>query len=137
MQSAHVSGIDARMNELYRSSEGCRSLLTSVLRHRGCGSAILDVSAVARDSRTDRAAGFAVVTETSPRKAHLAQLAVAPEYQGRGLGRRILSRVIDRLQEMSYDGLSLMVSRENHRALDLYRSMGFELSIAFPVFSRD
>ncbi len=137
MQSAHVSGIDARMNELYRSSEGCRSLLTSVLRHRGCGSAILDVSAVARDSRTDRAVGFAVVTETSPRKAHLAQLAVAPEYQGRGLGRRILSRVIDRLQEMSYDGLSLMVSRENHRALDLYRSMGFELSIAFPVFSRD
>ncbi|HJS74226.1 MAG TPA: hypothetical protein VJ921_08075, partial [Vicinamibacteria bacterium] len=64
MQSAHVSGIDARMNELYRSAEGCRSLLTSVLRHRGCGSAILDVSSVARDPHTDRAAGFAVVTET-------------------------------------------------------------------------
>ncbi len=137
MHSAHVSGVDARMNELYRSSEGCRSLLTSVLRHRGCGSAILDVSSVARDPHTDRAAGFAVVTETSPRQAHLAQLAVAPDYQGRGLGRRILGRVIERLQGMGYDGLSLMVSRENHRALDLYRSIGFDLSIAFPVFSRD
>ncbi|HEY7820406.1 MAG TPA: GNAT family N-acetyltransferase [Vicinamibacteria bacterium] len=136
MQSAHLSGIDSRMNELYRTSDGCRALLTSVLRHRGCGSAILDVSSVARDPRTDRAAGFAVVTETSPGQAHLAQLAVAPEYQGRGLGRQILVRVIERLKEMRYDGLSLMVSRENHRALDLYRSMGFELSIAFPVFSR-
>ena len=137
MHSAHAAGIDARMNELYRSSEGCRSLLTSVLRHRGCGAAILDASSVARDPRSDRAAGFAVVTETSVRKAHLAQLAVAPDCQGRGLGRRILSRVIERLSDMGYEGLSLMVSRENHRALDLYRSMGFELVIAFPVFSRD
>ena len=137
MQSAHVSGIDARMNDLYRTSEGCRSLLTSVLRHRGCGAAILEASPVARDPQTDRAAAFAVVTETSNRKAHLAQLAVAPDYQGRGLGRRILSRVIERLSDMGYDGLSLMVSRDNHRALDLYRSMGFELVIAFPVFSRD
>ncbi len=137
MQSAHVSGIDARMNELYRSSEGCRSLLTSVLRHRGCGSAILEASSVARDPRTDRAVGFAIVTETSTRKAHLAQLAVASDYQGLGLGRRILSRVVQRLSDMGYDGLSLMVSRDNHRALDLYRSMGFELVIAFPVFSRD
>jgi ribosomal protein S18 acetylase RimI-like enzyme len=137
MQSAHVSGIDARMNELYRSSDGCRSLLTSVLRHRGCGAAIFEASPVARDPSTDRAAGFAVVTETSNRKAHLAQLAVAPDYQGRGLGRRILSSVIERLSDMGYDGLSLMVSRDNHRALDLYRTMGFELVIAFPVFSRD
>jgi ribosomal protein S18 acetylase RimI-like enzyme len=136
MQSAHVSGIDSRMNDLYRSAEGCRSLLTSVLRHRGCGSAILDVSSVARDPSTDRAAAFAVVTETSPRQAHLAQLAVAPEYQGRGLGRRVLERVIERLEHTGYEGLSLMVSRENHRALDLYRSMGFELTLAFPVFSR-
>ncbi len=137
MQSAHLSGIDARMNELYRSSEGCRSLLTSVLRHRGCGAAILEASKVARDPQTDRAVGFAVVTETSSRKAHLAQLAVAPDYQGLGLGRRILSRVIERLSDMGYDGLSLMVSRDNHRALDLYRSMGFERVISFPVFSRD
>ncbi len=136
MQSAHLSGVDARMNELYRSREGCRSLLTSVVRHRGCGAAILDASSVARDPRTDRAVGFAVVTETSVRKAHLAQLAVSPEYQGRGLGRRILLRVIERLSCMGYDGLSLMVSRENARALHLYRSMGFERIIAFPVFSR-
>jgi len=94
------------MNELYRTSDGCRSLLTSVLRHRGCGASILEASPVARDPQTDRAAGFAVVTETSSRKAHLAQLAVAPDYQGRGLGRRILFRVIERLSDMGYDGLS-------------------------------
>jgi ribosomal protein S18 acetylase RimI-like enzyme len=77
------------------------------------------------------------VTETSVRKAHLAQLAVAPDFQGRGLGRLLLTRTLERLTEMGYDGLSLMVSRDNRRALDLYRSMGFALVIAFPVFGRD
>jgi ribosomal protein S18 acetylase RimI-like enzyme len=137
MQSAHASGVDACMNELYRSSDGCRSLLVSVLRHRGCGSAVLEASSVARDPRNDRAVGFAVVTETSRQKAHLAQLAVAPDYQGRGLGRGILFRVIERLRDMGYNSLSLMVSRDNYRAVQLYRTMGFELALAFPVFSRD
>jgi ribosomal protein S18 acetylase RimI-like enzyme len=137
MLSAHATGVDARMNELYRSSEGCRALLTSVLRHRGCGAAIADASVVARDPRTDRAAGFAVVTETSHRKAHLAQLAVAPPYQSAGLGRQILARVISVLSGMGYDSLSLMVSRDNERARELYRSLGFELVLSFPVFCRD
>jgi ribosomal protein S18 acetylase RimI-like enzyme len=137
MQSAHATGVDARMNELYRSSEGCRALLTSVLRHRGCGAAIAEASIMARDAASDRAAGFAVVTETSHRKAHLAQLAVAPSYQGAGLGRRILSRVTALLSGMAYESLSLMVSRDNERARELYRSLGFELVLSFPVFCRD
>jgi ribosomal protein S18 acetylase RimI-like enzyme len=107
------------------------------LRHRGCGSAIPDASVIARDPGSDRAAGFAVVTETSHRKAHLAQLAVAPPYQSAGLGRQILARVISVLSGMGYDSLSLMVSRDNERARELYRSLGFELVLSFPVFCRD
>jgi ribosomal protein S18 acetylase RimI-like enzyme len=30
-----------------------------------------------------------------------------------------------------------MVSRDNERAVHLYRSVGFELVLSFPVFSRD
>ncbi|MGH9321554.1 MAG: GNAT family N-acetyltransferase [Vicinamibacteria bacterium] len=137
MQSAHVGGVDSRMNELYRSVDGCRALLNNVLRHRGCGAAIAEASIVVRDEPTHRAVGFALVTETAPRQAHLAQLAVAPEFQRRGVGRQLLARTIERLSDLGFGSLSLMVSGGNHRALAVYRAMGFELVIPFPVFSRD
>jgi [ribosomal protein S18]-alanine N-acetyltransferase len=137
MQSAHQDGVDAEMNELYRTSEGCRLLLTNVLRHRGCGTSMAEASLVARQARTDRAVGFAVVTETSKRQAHLAQLAVAPSFQGKGVGRYLLAQVVDRLLQSKFDSLSLMVSRGNENALRLYRSFGFHPIVRFPVFSRE
>lgn len=137
MQSAHHGGIDADMNEMYRTSEGCRALLTNVLRHRGCGTALSEASALARHGGSRRAVGFAVVTETSASHAHLAQLAVLPSFQGRGVGRRLLAYVTDRLLERGFETLSLMVSRENARAVDLYCGVGFEPVLRFPVFRRE
>jgi ribosomal protein S18 acetylase RimI-like enzyme len=136
MQRAHEGGIDAEMNEMYRTNEGCRALLTNVLRHRGCGAALTEASALARQSPGRRAVGFAVVTETSATHAHLAQVAVLPAFQGRGVGHRLLAHAVDRLLDLDLETLSLMVSRENRRAIDLYSSMGFELVLRFPVFSR-
>jgi ribosomal protein S18 acetylase RimI-like enzyme len=137
MQSAHAGGADARMNEMYRTAEGCRALLTNVLRHRGCGSAIPAASVVARHGGTQRTMGFAIVTETSSKQAHLAQLAVAPSFQSQGIGRRLLDHCIDRLLDLGFDTLSLMVSRDNERAVRLYRSVGFEPVLRFPIFRRD
>lgn len=137
MQKAHVNGVDATMNELYQTSEGCRALLTNVLRHGGCGSAVPDASVIARDRSSGRAAGFAVVTETSPRHAHLAQLAVSPRFQRQGVSRRLLTHVHQRLLHLGFHTLSLMVSGGNDRALRLYRSLGFEPVVRFPVFSRE
>jgi ribosomal protein S18 acetylase RimI-like enzyme len=137
MQRAHSGGVDAEMNELYRTSEGCRALLTNVLRHGGCGSAVLEASVIARERPSGRAVGFAVVTETSPRHAHLAQLAVSPRFQRQGVSRRLLSHVYERLSHLGFDTLSLMVSAGNDRALRLYRSVGFEPVVRFPVFSRE
>jgi ribosomal protein S18 acetylase RimI-like enzyme len=137
MQSAHEGGADARMNEMYRTSEGCRALLTNVLRHRGCGSTIPLASVLARHGATGRAMGFAIVTETSSKQAHLAQLAVAPSFQNQGVGRRLLEHSIDRLLDLGFDTLSLMVSRDNTRAVRLYRAMGFEPVLGFPVFRRE
>jgi ribosomal protein S18 acetylase RimI-like enzyme len=137
MQRAHEGGVDAEMNELYRTSEGCRALLTNVLRHRGCGSAVPEASVLAREGASGRAAGFAVVTETAARHAHLAQLAVAPRFQRQGIARQLLARVRERLTHLGFDTLSLMVSGANERALRLYRSLGFDPVARFPVFSRD
>ncbi len=135
MERAHRGGADARMNELYRSSSGCRLLLNNILRQRGCGKALAEVSTVAREPATDAAAGFAIVTEVAKGHGHLAQVAVDPVFQRQGVGRLLLTNTLDRLAEIGIRTLSLMVSRDNFRALHLYRTLGFEPTCRFPVFS--
>lgn len=137
MERAHRGGVDAVMNELYRTSSGCRILLNNIIRQRGCGRSLTEASSIVRERTTDLPAGFAIVTEIGRRHGHLAQVAVAPAFQGRGVGHHLLSHTFARLGELGLDTLSLMVSGGNERALRLYRSMGFETTYRFPVFSRE
>ena len=135
MQAAHAGGIDARMNELYRTRQGCRALLNNILKQRGCGTSLLDASGVARDSKTDRLVGFTVVTEVAKRQGHLAQIAVLPELQGGGVGRALLAYSLEKLSAPGYETLTLMVSRGNERARKLYEALGFTPMFRFPIFS--
>ncbi len=132
MHAAYAGGADAEINELYRTSDGCRMVLEHILSLGGCGIPIGEASAIAR--HRGRGVGFVVVTEIAPRQGHLAQVAVLPEYQGRSIGRLLLDYCVSRLTELQFDTLSLIVSRSNHRALEIYRAMGFQAVLSFPVF---
>ena len=137
MERAHRGGIDADMNELYRTPEGCRTLLNNIVRQRGCGRSLLEASSLARERGTDRLVGFALVTEIGEGHGHVAQVAVAPELQRQGVGHLLLDHTLARLSELGLERLSLMVSRGNEKALRLYRGMGFRSVCQFPVFSRE
>jgi ribosomal protein S18 acetylase RimI-like enzyme len=137
MERAHRGGPDAVMNELYRTSAGCRALLNNIVRQSGCGRSLTEASCVARERTSDEPAGFAIVTEIGRRHGHLAQVAVAPAFQGQGIGHRLLAHTFSRLADLGIDTLSLMVSHGNEPALALYRAMGFESTYRFPVFSRE
>ena len=56
---------------------------------------------------------------------YVANLAVDPEYQNRGIGRRLLATAAQRAQERGYRRLSLHVAAANAPALHLYESAGF------------
>ena len=56
---------------------------------------------------------------------YVANLAVDPEYQNRGIGRRLLAAAAERAQERGYRRLSLHVAAANAPALHLYESAGF------------
>ena len=56
---------------------------------------------------------------------YVANLAVDPEYQNRGIGRRLLATAAHRAQERGYRRLSLHVAASNAPALHLYESAGF------------
>ena len=52
-------------------------------------------------------------------------LAVHPEYQGRGIGRTILENVIRYAAENQHYAVTLEVRKDNINALKLYRKLGF------------
>jgi ribosomal protein S18 acetylase RimI-like enzyme len=136
MQEAHEGSIDAEMNELYRTRDGCRSLLDNILHRRGCGDPISPASFLARD-RVNGVSGLVLATQISPRHAHLAQVAVSPAMQGQGLGRLFLHRALALLASNGFRTVSLMVSGANRKAYSLYESLGFQEVLSFPVFSWD
>ncbi len=62
---------------------------------------------------------------TAPREYFIEELAVDPELQGNGLGRKTLRALIDRALEQGTDELEICTSAENVRAIGLYESEGF------------
>ena len=58
-------------------------------------------------------------------EAHITTIAVAPEYQGRGLGELLLISLIDKAIELNALCLTLEVRVSNHVAQSLYRKYTF------------
>jgi len=132
MQAAYEGTVDVETNSLYRTTEGCSSVLENLLHQGGCGRLVTEASALAYDR--GQAIGFVVVTETAPRQGHLAQVAVLPAYQRQGIGRFLVQYSLRQLAMRRFETLSLIVSRANHRALRLYQALGMQAVLAFPVF---
>jgi GNAT superfamily N-acetyltransferase len=133
MQAAYDGGVDAELNQLYRTSDGCQEVLDSIMSQIGSGTVVAEASAMAR--HRGRGIGFILVTETAPRQAHLVQVAVVPGYQRQGVGRLLLHYSMSRLAVLHFDTLSLIVSRANHNALKMYQATGFASVLSFPVFT--
>lgn len=59
---------------------------------------------------------------------NLARLIVAPDYRGRGIGKELVSRLMqEAANSLALEEFSLFVYRDNTPALMLYQSLGFEI----------
>ena len=72
----------------------------------------------------DLVVGHAVMS-VAVGEAHLLNICVGPEWQGRGLGRRLLRRMFRLAGERRADTLFLEVRESNRTARRLYESEGF------------
>jgi acetate---CoA ligase (ADP-forming) len=72
--------------------------------------------------------GHAMYVAIGPRKAELA-LAVADQYQGRGLGTILLGQLGEAAAAAGIDLLEAIVKPENHRMIKLLRESGFPISV--------
>src|SRR5262249_38786131 len=72
--------------------------------------------------------GHAMYVGEAPRKAELA-LAIADDYQGRGLGTILLGQLAEAAAAAEIDVLEAIVKPENHRMLSMLRESGFPLTV--------
>lgn len=72
--------------------------------------------------------------ETSSPANGIYGLGVLPEYRGKGYGRGILSRSIEKLKESNSKDIMLQVVVSNENALNLYKSCGFEVTSQMGYF---
>jgi ribosomal protein S18 acetylase RimI-like enzyme len=132
MQAAYAGSVDAEINTLYRSVEGCQLVLDNILYQGGCGRLVAEASVLARHH--GQGIGCIMVTEIAPHQSHVVQVTVLPTYQRQGVGRMLLHYSMLRLAALQYGALSLIVSRANDRARKIYQALGMHTVLAFPVF---
>ncbi|MEQ2527854.1 GNAT family N-acetyltransferase [Robertmurraya yapensis] len=68
---------------------------------------------------------------------HIAQLAIIPEYQGRGFGRMLLRAALHFAKENGFKRTTLSVNGENERAISLYIQEDFKQAEAFTCYQYD
>lgn len=69
-------------------------------------------------------AGYCIMS-TGAGEAHILNLCVADEFQRRGLGRALLSKVLDNAKVMGVENVFLEVRPSNYPAISLYDQLGF------------
>jgi [ribosomal protein S18]-alanine N-acetyltransferase len=69
--------------------------------------------------------------------ADVQTIAVVPEYEGRGIGTTLLTRLIEEARNRYAKDLLLEVRADNPRAQQLYRRFGFEQIHVRPRYYRD
>jgi [ribosomal protein S18]-alanine N-acetyltransferase len=60
-------------------------------------------------------------------EAHIATIAIRPDYRGQGLGRRLLAEGLNHAIERNMTSATLEVREHNEGAIRLYEQFGFEI----------
>ncbi|MEN9230665.1 MAG: ribosomal protein S18-alanine N-acetyltransferase [Thermostichus sp. DG02_5_bins_236] len=87
--------------------------------------AFLEEEALKPSSSGRNLIGFGILWHIED-EAHIISLAVHPEHQRRGLGRRILLELLNQARNLGCAWATLEVKASNRAALHLYESVGFQ-----------
>jgi ribosomal protein S18 acetylase RimI-like enzyme len=73
----------------------------------------------------DTVVGTVAILKQDDHVAELAKLAVVPDFQGRGIGGRLVRASVERAREMGFQKIVLVSNTRLKTAVHLYESMGF------------
>jgi ribosomal protein S18 acetylase RimI-like enzyme len=131
---AYRGHVDAIINDQYRSVAGSERLIENIVHLRGCGESLPEASRAIIHCASRKLAGILALTAVRPSTAHIPQVAVAKEFQRRGLGMAIMESSFQSLERLGYREVSLTVTDENRDAVRWYGRMGFETFRTFGAF---
>ena len=137
IQRSHSGTQDCFINSDYRTEAGCAGILGMVTDSLWCGRFLPQVSRSAEIVSTGELIGLLLGSVLAPGAGHIVQVSVLPEYQGRGIGRRLLMESLMEFEEGGFDTVSLVVTESNSSAVHLYNSFGFERIHDYRVYSRE
>ena len=118
----------AAMTEVFSEAFADKNEFTNLSQYLDWSIRDRDLRVIVAETEDKKIAGF-VMTEfnssTMRNAVHVAQLAVAPEFQGYGIGRALLEQVEETALKNEFDTVTLQVRKGNAKAIDLYESLGF------------
>ncbi len=132
--AAYRAHIDSEINDQYRTNAGSNRFLNNIVRFPGCGVFDTDSSFVAIHRSSNALIGVILCSRVKDDVGHVTQVCMVPEYRGRGLGEDLIASTYHSLRNRNFSLLSLTVTEANHRAVDLYRRLGFVELRVFDAF---
>lgn len=132
--AAYRGHVDSQINDQYCSLSGSLRFLNNIVRFPGCGLFDPESSFVAVHRGLGTLVGVILCSRVREDVGHVTQVCVVPEYRSHGLGRALLASTAANLRERKFSSLSLTVTEENSRAVELYRQLGFTNDRVFDAF---
>ncbi|WP_242117935.1 GNAT family N-acetyltransferase [Aestuariivivens sediminicola] len=92
-------------------------------------SKLMEHAKIFSDYRSNQLIAFIAYYSNDPlnERGYLSMLAIHPEYQNRGYGKKLLNLAIEDLRSENFKYFDLQVVMNNKRALKIYQSFGFNL----------
>jgi ribosomal protein S18 acetylase RimI-like enzyme len=132
--AAYRVHIDSEINDQYRTNAGSIRFLNNIVRFPGCGVFDADSSFVALHRASNALVGLILCSRVRDDVGHVTQVCLVPEYRGKGIGEHLIACTCNSLRNRNFSLLSLTVTEANHRAVDLYRQLGFVEARVFDAF---
>ncbi|HVP42751.1 MAG TPA: GNAT family N-acetyltransferase [Terriglobales bacterium] len=132
--AAYRGHVDAEINDQYRSVSGSMRFLNNIVRFPGCGVFDGESSFVAISRRTHTVVGIILCSRVKEDVGHVTQVCVLPEHRGRQIGESLMAATTAELRRRHFSSLSLTVTEANHRAVELYKRLGFDVIRVFDAF---
>jgi len=132
--AAYQGHIDSDINDQYRSLGGSLRFLNNIVRFPGCGVFDGNASFVAIQRHSRSLVGLLLCSRVRDDVGHVTQVCLLPEHRGRNIGQSLIGLCTQELRNRNFSDLSLTVTEENRKAVELYLHLGFSIQRKFDAF---
>jgi ribosomal protein S18 acetylase RimI-like enzyme len=133
LRRAHGEGPRVFFDPVLEDDGETARLLERIITCPLCGTFEPGASFAARAPESGDLLGFILATRMGTDRGHVAEVAVDPAAQGRGIGKTLITRALEALRGLGCRATHLAVDGDNRKVIRLYRSLGFREYHRFPA----